>query len=130
MLIHISLITNVSIRIPRWVAVAGAVNVPIASDPSFDWQRLNDGNASTYAHTGAPPNNDNNYTIGWYMELDLGDGGKMTDRVRIVHRMDIPYKMRSNGCVLYVMDINRNVIFQNAFSGLTEASPTEEDFYL
>ena len=75
--------------------MAGVANVFIVFDPLVDWQRLINGNASTNAHTRAHPNNDNNYTTGWYMELDRGEGGKMTDRVRIVHRMDIPYKMRS-----------------------------------
>jgi hypothetical protein len=108
--------------------VTGTVSVPILSDPEHDWQRLNDGNPLTYAHTGPPPNNDNIHTIGWYMELDLGEGGKMTTWVRIRHRPDVPYKLRSNGCVLYVMDNDRTVVFEHTFSGMTNESPTEEEF--
>ena len=84
--------------------------------PGSDWALLNDGNADTEAVL----NND--------VELDLGDGGVMSDKIKVVFSKT---NMTSiNGSVLFVMDNDRKVIFENLFVGITANSPTTQEFPL
>lgn len=67
------------------------------------WTYLNDDNEGTFCAVDcANPLS--------HMELDLGEGGKMIDKVRMVIRDG--YQHRQNGVILYVMGNERNIIFQ------------------
>ena len=81
------------------------------------WNNLNDGNVNTMAQTNAIRFS--------YMELDLGEGGKQTDRVRVYHSGG-----RLNNVTLYVMDDKRKIIMSQYFTGITETSPRSLEFMI
>ena len=90
---------------------------------------MNDENSQTYAIAGMSATS--------YLELDLGGGGKQTDRVRVVNKADvIPYNptyttsvmQRLNGETLMAMDEGRNVLFHYTFNNIVASSPFIFDF--
>ena len=85
-----------------WIPVAGEV-VPFRNT-NYDWDKLNDSTQSTSAWTLDSPNA--------YIELDLGVGGKKTDRVFL----DLGTTTTSiYGVTFTIMDPTRYVIFQYTF---------------
>jgi hypothetical protein len=69
-----------------------------------------------------------------YMELDLGIGGKMTNKIIVSTPKNVPNVgwsvTRCNGVTLSVMDEARTVIFQHTFSGITTSSPVSFEFVI
>ena len=113
----------------RWPAMDGVV-APGFADPiptvlvhlRCGWERLTDESPHTMAHTARSP-----YA---YMELDLGAGGRHTDRIRIVHTAPEQHRRRMNGVTLYAMDENRTVVFHHTFTEQDERAPRTVDFPL
>ena len=99
------------------MAVAGTTtDVTQKPLPTSEWALLNDGKEDTVAVL----NND--------VELDFGDGGIMSDKIKVVWSKD--NQASANGSILFVMDNDRKIIFQNLFVGLTAALPIEREFPL
>lgn len=63
------------------------------------------------------------------MEIDLGEGGKLVDRV-IVRHMNDESIVSSNGVTLYVLDEERKVIMQSSFTGLKIDSLPDKEFII
>jgi hypothetical protein len=80
---------------------------------------LNDENDETFADTMVSQFS--------YMELDLGAGGKMTNRVRMRHGDNV---LQSNNMTLYVLDNERRVIMQHFITHLKTDSRAVSDFII
>ena len=72
-----------------------------------DWEALDDGDDTTFGYTSGVPEMN-------FMELDFGATGQWVDRVRVKSRTGDHWLItyRANNVTFFVMDINRNVIFQ------------------
>ena len=107
----------VGTRCQRRSAVGGTV-FPSTDDGM--WQNLNDESDDTFAQTMP--------SQFAFLELDLGAGGQMVDRVRVRHINNTDDFLRSNDTTLYVLDDERRVVLQYSITNLKADSPLISDF--
>jgi hypothetical protein len=94
-------------------------------EPTMDsidqWDVLNDGNSSTIAML-----TNCDLVGGADVELDFGEAGQKANIIKINYATT--NKQSINGCMLYVMDKNRKIIFEKYLSGVTDITPTIREF--